>query len=178
MHNNQISAETHFVQLGVFLGLAMLSACSATEPPPVAAPAVANIQVCNTPGRCGQAIACEGSMLSVTGMIDGANIFDRTSHPALPYQKFLVTQTGTAGPVEVWVEGASSEDSAAIFRYVRAAAASRQSVTVVGRAVGVDLPITGQCNRAIKLVVSQKSAVQGLSTQAVRANEIQGDVSK
>ena len=114
---------------------------------------------CRVPGRCGQPLSCEGDTLSLVGKVDPTNIFDHTSAPNLPFQKFLVRNTSAREPIEVWVVSASPVESQQIFRRVRSAAATNVDVTVVGRAVGVDLQITGACNRAVRLEINTANDV-------------------
>ena len=142
----------------VLMACGVFSACesSSTTPPSVDAG-----MTCKLPGRCGQRLACEGRKMTVAGQIDAVNIFDNASHPQLPFQKFLVRPKGAAEAVEVWVESASQSAAAEIFKRVRAAAAAQTEVIVTGLAVGVDLPSTGQCNRMVKLNISDVSAVGG-----------------
>ena len=99
--------------------------------------------------------------MTVAGQIDAVNIFDNASHPQLPFQKFLVRPKGAAEAVEVWVESASQSGAREIFRRVRAAAAAQTEVVISGIAVGVDLPVFGQCNRMVKLSISDIGAFGG-----------------
>ena len=147
-----------------------IAACGLSAPPPTTKPAststptshqVAGISSCQVPGRCGQPLACEGRQVSVAGRIDAINIFDKIAHPNLPMQKFLVRPPQAGEAVEVWVESASESAATEIFKRVRAAAAAQTDVVVSGTAVGVDLPMTGQCNRMIKLSISVASAMGG-----------------
>ncbi len=151
----------------------LLVSCAATETVVSKEVPVAAMLACNAPGRCGQPLFCEGSLRSLVGTVDQANIFDRRAYPALPFQKFLVRPAGGGEAVEVWVEASRDADSVAIFELVHAAAASKSALSVVGKAVGVDLPISGQCNRVIKLVVEQKNAVRlaGGDTAGIRKTD-------
>lgn len=134
----------------------LLTACeSASTAPPSVGASVA----CQVPGRCGEALACEGRQISVTGRIDAINIFDNASHPQLTVQKFFVRPLRSAEAVEIWVESASPSAAAEIFRRVRAAAAAQTDVSVTGKAVGVDLHITGYCHRMFKLHIDAANAI-------------------
>jgi hypothetical protein len=117
-------------------------------------------------------------MVMLTGVVDPANIVDRASNPAESIQKFLVQSRESATPLEVWIEGASETDAQAIFVGVRAAASAKSQVTIIGRAVGVNLPITGQCTRVVKLEINRASAISARSVAATRAADSQGELSK
>ena len=158
-------------RLAVLLSCVLLVACESSSPRPSVSPgsksvaqssaAPAAVASCATPGRCGQPLACEGRQISVAGRIEAVNIFDKTSHPNLPFQKFLLRPDARGEAIEVWVESASESAATEIFKRVRAAAAAQTDVVVSGTAVGVDLPMTGQCNRMIKLSISVASAMGG-----------------
>lgn len=104
---------------------------------------------CALPGRCESALPCEGATLSVRGRIDHANVFDRSRHPKLPYEKFWLVDPASRQVVEVWVTG---PDSAAIFARIHAAT-SRPSaaVRVTGVARGFDMHVSGSCSRDARL---------------------------
>ncbi len=146
----------------------VLAACTPSTPsvvPSTAAPTLG--ASCALPGKCGQPLWCEGKRVMVTGQIDPNNIFEQASHPNLPFQKFLIR---TAAPMhdvmEVWVT-ASGDAARDIFQRVRSAASARSDVTVSGKAVGVDLPITGQCHRVVKLEIESASKLSVRNSGAI-----------
>jgi len=157
---------------------ALLGGCMTTLPAEPLSQQVASIATCNVPGRCGESLTCEGKTVSLTGLVDSANIFDRATNPAQSIQKFLIRPVGSSDPVEVWAEGASDVEAKLLFSRVRAAALANSQITVLGKAVGVNLPITGQCNRAIKLEINRASAVSVRGNASVRAADGQRGVSK
>ncbi len=151
----------------LLVALAFLAGCSQERTPP-AAPALSidttpalNISECQVSGQCGQALPCEGRPVRVGGRVDAVNIFDKTAHPHLAFQKFLMRPSSQAEAVEIWVTNATDAAARDIFQRVRAAAATQSEVAVTGVAVGVDLPITGQCRRVFKIEITSADAIKG-----------------
>ncbi len=119
------------------------------------------IPECQAPGQCGKALPCEGQPVRVSGRIDAVNIFDKTAHPHLPFQKFLIRQSTQPEALEIWVTNATDAAARDIFQRVRGAASMQSEVAVTGVAVGVDLPITGQCRRVFKIEITSADAIKG-----------------
>ena len=147
--------------------LAVLAGCTQEWTRP-SAPALSvgssttrTIAACQAPGQCGKLLPCEAQPVRVSGRVDAANIFDKSAHPHLAFQKFLIRQSTQTEAVEIWVANVSDAEVLDIFKRVRAAAAGQTVITVTGMAVGVDLNITGQCRRVIKIEITSANAIGG-----------------
>ncbi len=126
--------------------LLTLNACVSASDPAIGVTAL--LAQCGAPGPCGQALACEGKMLSVRDTIDPVNVFDRRRFPNLPYEKFSLTDRASGSTLEVWAASIAGDGMLQALQVVRGRSAE---VSVRGRAVGVDLPIASRCIRTIKL---------------------------
>lgn len=108
---------------------------------------------CKIPGDCGKKFACEDQSALIQGYIDYGNVFDRSTYPMLPYQKFWIINANHTKTIEVWV---TSEGSEAVFRAI----AEKKTVNpdgpvfVKGILSGFDMPIMGKCHRGLKLVLT------------------------
>ena len=113
---------------------------------------------CGLPGNCGKKLACEGQTALIQGYIDYGNVFDKTTYPMLPYQKFLITNAEHSRTMEVWVV---SEGSEAVFRKIAEKRASNPDgpIYVKGVLAGFDMPVMGTCRRDLKLNLVAATAI-------------------
>ena len=113
---------------------------------------------CGLPGICGKKMACEGQAALIQGYIDYGNVFDKTTYPMLPYQKFLITNAEHSRMMEVWVV---SEGSEAVFRKIAEKKAGNPDgiVYVEGVLAGFDMAVMGTCHRGLKLNLTAATSI-------------------
>jgi len=113
---------------------------------------------CKIPGECGRKYECEGKTALIKGFIDYNNIFDKTTYPNLPYQKFLMTNFKRNQTIEVWVSSAGSD---AIFKkiFMQKALDPDSMVFIRGVLAGFDMPIMGTCHRGLKLELAGDKSI-------------------
>ena len=115
-------------------------------------------EYCKVPGECRRKYESEGKVALVKGVIDYLNIFDKTSSPNLPYQKFLMTNHEHSKSIEVWV---TSDCSDLLFKKISVQKTLNPDSTVFirGVLVGFDMPIMGACHRGLKLELTGNNSL-------------------
>ncbi len=114
-------------------------------------------RICGLPAPCGQPLVCEGQRACVQGIIDHDNVFDKKHYPQLPYEKFRMTCFEKNTQLEVFVE---CIDSKAIFSTIHGSKGPEDSrATVCAQVRAVDMPVMGDCRRAIKLVIKDDGQI-------------------
>jgi hypothetical protein len=109
---------------------------------------------CGLPAPCGRPMACQDCTMTFWGYLDPVNIHSRQQLPEMPYEKFrLVDRQHRI--VEVWPQ---SEDNRAIFE--KLARRPTDGIVVTGKLAAVDMPITGQCNQGIKVLIRDASQIE------------------
>jgi hypothetical protein len=106
------------------------------------------------PAQCNAPVAWEGHLVTVTAMVDAANIFDKRGYPRLPYEKFRLFD-GHGRSLEVWPQAA---DNQPIFD--KLARRTGDTIVVTGRLKAVKLPTAGQCLLGIKVVIDDASRIE------------------
>ena len=94
-----------------------------------------------------------GQVVTVEGMLDPVNIFDKQHYPQLPYEKFVL-KDGRGHAVEVWAVAA---DNSPIFR--KLARRGSDQIAVTGRLEAVKLPVMGQCTLNVKVVIDDADQI-------------------
>ncbi len=124
---------------------------------------------CNLPGRCNEKMSCEGKEVFVRGYIDYNNVFDKKNYPQLPYEKFRIADKPYASTLEkskmteirALEVFATGDDNSAIFKKIYDNAVDpKKSVFVNGRIEGFDMPVTGRCQRGIKLNITDEKEIK------------------
>lgn len=115
-------------------------------------------EYCGSPGVCGNKLLCEGHEALIQGYVDYNNVFERSTYPMLPYQKFLITNQNRTRTIEVWV---NPEGSELVFNIIaeRKSEKSIAPVFVRGMLSGFDMPVMGKCLRDIKLVLTGAASI-------------------
>ena len=106
--------------------------------------------LCGTPGKCGEAMACEGKSFWVVGMIDYDNVFDQQNYPQFPYEKFRLFSPEDGNMLEVFVE---TDKNSFVFQKIHEHAGNDMNVIVYGRISGFDFPTMQDCRRGIALIL-------------------------
>jgi hypothetical protein len=109
--------------------------------------------LCRLPAPCGAPLGCLGEDVSFWGYVDPANIFSKQNSPGTPYEKFKVVDRGGRA-IEVWVQ---AEDNRPIF--AKLARRPTDRVVVSGELAAFDMPISGQCNQGIKVLIHDASQI-------------------
>lgn len=109
---------------------------------------------CGMPVSCDRPIPWEGMSVTIQGQLDPNNIFDKRSFPQLPYEKFrLIGNTGAT--VEIWPQAG---DNRAIFD--KLAKRPSEAAIVNGRLVSFKMPMSGQCQVGLKVVIEHETQIQ------------------
>lgn len=106
------------------------------------------------PAPCSAPVSWEGHLVTVTAMVDAANIFDNRRYPHLPYEKFRLVD-GHGRSLEVWPQAA---DNQAVFN--KLARRPSDTIIVTGRLKAVKLPTAGQCLWGMKVVMDDASQIE------------------
>ena len=110
--------------------------------------------LCRLPVPCGTPLACQGKAVTFWGYVDPGNIFSKQYSPRTPYEKFKVVDHGGRS-IEVWTQ---AEDNRPIFDKLSRRQTNR--IVVSGKLAAFNMPITGQCNQGIKVLIHDASQIQ------------------
>jgi hypothetical protein len=109
---------------------------------------------CRLPSPCGTPLRCHGEAVTFWGYVDPGNIISKQFAPRIPYEKFKIIDHGGRA-IEVW---AQAEDNRSIFEKLARRPTDR--IVVSGKMVAFDMPITGQCNQGIKVIIHDASQIE------------------
>ncbi len=110
--------------------------------------------LCRLPAPCGTPLTCHGEAVTIWGYVDPGNIFSRQHWPRIPYEKFkVVDHRGRA--IEVWTQAG---DNRPIFDKLAQRPTDR--IVVSGNLAAFDMPITGQCNQGMKVLIHDASQIE------------------
>jgi hypothetical protein len=123
------------------------------SPPPEPMSLETLFQFCGLPDTCDHAVAWEGRTVSIQGMVDAVNIFDKAHYPRLPYEKF--TLTDGRHTVEVWPQ---AKDNEAIFE--KLARRPEKPIVVTGQLAAIKLPTSHQCTWGVKVLIHEPSHIE------------------
>jgi len=113
---------------------------------------------CGIPGECGKKLSCEDQTALIQGDIDYNNVFDKSTYPMLPYQKFSIHNASRSRTMEVWVNPEGSESVFSIIAEKKAVNPDGP-VFVKGVLSGFDMPVMGKCIRELKLVLTGAGSI-------------------
>ncbi len=137
-------------------GLFVLSCAAGSQisnaDPPISVQALESL--CRLPVPCGSPVPCQGRTVSLWGYVDSANIFSKQRFPRMPYEKFKLVDHGGRS-IEVWTQ---AEDNRPIFDKLARRQTNR--IVVSGKLAAFDMPITGQCNQGIKVLIHDASQIE------------------
>ena len=108
----------------------------------------------NVPTDCSASIDWAGKTVTLRGVLDAANIYDKAHYPNLPYEKFRLTDAGGRS-VEIWPDAG---DNSAIFN--KLSARPSDEATITGILEAVKLPISGGCKLGIKVVIDHADQIE------------------
>lgn len=111
-------------------------------------------KICGLPAPCGASIDWEGRPVTVEGLVDGANVFDKRRFPNLPYEKFKL-RDGQGNSLEVWAVAA---DNGPIFD--KLARRRGEKIVVRGRLAAVKAPVMGACQLGVKVLVDDAEQIE------------------
>jgi hypothetical protein len=106
------------------------------------------------PAHCSAPVPWEGQLVTVTALVDAANIFDNRRYPRLPYEKFRLFDSHGRS-IEVWPQ---ADDNQTIFDKLDRR--TGDTIIVTGRLKAVKLPTAGQCMWGIKVVMDDASQIE------------------
>jgi len=150
---NHEAAAVARARMALIAMMFAVAGCAVAEGPAFTTVAGA-LRQCGVPGTCGQKLACEGKIISVTARVDATNIFERSHYPNLPQEKFTLTDATGSEALEVWATPPNRDVN---LSALAAQAGRRIEVSVRAIAVGVDLPIATRCTRTIHLELNSSS---------------------
>lgn len=98
---------------------------------------------------CGRPSSFDGVTVHVRARLDWGNVFDKTSSPQLPYEKFRIHDEEDRTSVDVWTVARNNQP---IFELIRRHANSAQhDVFVTGTLATFDMPVRGDCRKGLKI---------------------------
>lgn len=138
-------------RLAIWTGTALVLAGCAEKGAHEAMPArAADAALCTMQGACGSKLDCEARTVEISGRVDGANIHDRRANPQFAIDKFILQAEAGRPAIEVWMDQMPATERAIVFDRLRTAQGSGQRVALRAEGVGVDVRITGSCQRLLR----------------------------
>lgn len=110
---------------------------------------------CGERVACGSTMDCEGKVAYVAGKVDPANIWEKSRHPWLPFEKFFLRDGEVMLEVRVAVP-----DSAEAFRKIRSAGDESAPLFLTGMILAVEAPVMRGCYQEIVLIIKRSAAIR------------------
>ena len=110
--------------------------------------------LCRPPLDCDIGPHWEGRVVVLTGYLDADNIYFKTRHPQLPYEKLTVTD-GLGRAIEVWSTKMDNEGF-----YAKLMQRSSNHIVVKGRLTSFKMPVGAGCTLGVRMVIDHADQIQ------------------